>query len=340
MRRLALIVGMALGAALSRAAEPVAVATIRAAVIKAIPPLQAGMTEHNEKRACFTCHNHGVSLVAFGIARRKGIAIEEQFLNEQRDYILADYERSRPRFEKGQGPGPSPVGGETDNTGYAMLALDAIGHRPDGLTESVVAYTLGHQKDKTHWPSRAKRAPTEASPFTTTALNIRAIATYRTDKHKDDADRRLTAATTWLLEAKPTDTEDRVFRLIGLHAAKAAKEPMEKARDELFATQRSEGGWSQTDMLDSDAYATGSALYALSLAGVKPDDARWQKAIRFLLAAQKPDGTWHVKTHSKPVQKYYESGFPYENDQFISCAASAWATAALALSLPDAMKTP
>src|SRR5262249_13807004 len=45
--------------------------------------------------------------------------------------------------------------------------------------------------------------------------------------------------------------------------------------------------------------------------------------------------TWYVRSRSKPFQTYFESGFPHGKDQFISLAASSWATTALALALPE-----
>jgi hypothetical protein len=43
------------------------------------------------------------------------------------------------------------------------------------------------------------------------------------------------------------------------------------------------------------------------------------------------DGSWFVESRSLPVQPYFESGFPHDRSQFISCFASSWATMALAL---------
>jgi hypothetical protein len=43
-----------------------------------------------------------------------------------------------------------------------------------------------------------------------------------------------------------------------------------------------------------------------------------------------------VKTRSKPIQTYYESGYPHGADQFISITAAGWATTAFALALPVA----
>ncbi|MCU0704575.1 MAG: hypothetical protein MUF18_11415, partial [Fimbriiglobus sp.] len=93
-----------------------------------------------------------------------------------------------------------------------------------------------------------------------------------------------------------------------------------------------DGGWAQNDLRFSDAYATGSALFALHTAGgVNSKDPAFVRGLRFLLGTQLDDGTWHVRTRSRPVQVYFESGFPHGKDQFISCAATGWATAALAL---------
>jgi hypothetical protein len=56
--------------------------------------------------------------------------------------------------------------------------------------------------------------------------------------------------------------------------------------------------------------------------------------VDFLLKTQREDGSWLVRSRSKPFQTYFESGFPHGKDQFISMAATGWATAALSLALP------
>ncbi|MBY0458312.1 MAG: hypothetical protein K2V38_13305, partial [Gemmataceae bacterium] len=83
-----------------------------------------------------------------------------------------------------------------------------------------------------------------------------------------------------------------------------------------------------------DAYATGSALVALHVGGgLKTDSPAYRAGLGFLVRAQRADGTWFVRSRSKPFQPYYESGFPHEKNQFISIAASGWATAALAFAV-------
>ncbi len=157
----------------------------------------------------------------------------------------------------------------------------------------------------------------------------------------------------WLKRAKPRDTEDRVFRLWGLKFAGASAEELASAARALLKSQRPDGGWSQLDApespkgkgdkgagatardipasaLLSDAYATGSVLVALSLpGGLDPDNPGYRRGLEFLVQTQRDDGSWFVKSRSRPFQTYFESGFPHGPDQFISAAASAWAVAAL-----------
>ncbi len=309
-------------------------ANIRKAVEKALPPLWAGIEGHGDAHTCFTCHNHGTTLVAFGAARSRGYDIPEKKLKEQVEFIVADLERNRERFAKGKGPG-APGGGETDNTGYALLALDAVVHKSDKTTSMVIDYTLGHQKDRGYWRTLTRRFPTEASSFTTTALNLRAIRAYRNSEQAEVADKRSAEAKEWLRMTEGKDTEDRTFRLIGLKAAGATPDDVKTVAGVLLRTQREDGGWGQLDTMASDPYATATALYALHTAGgIATDDKSWRKGLRFLLGTQEDDGTWFVKTRSRPVQKFFESGFPHGKDQFISCAATGWATAVLALATP------
>jgi hypothetical protein len=58
--------------------------------------------------------------------------------------------------------------------------------------------------------------------------------------------------------------------------------------------------------------------------------------MQFLLRTQHPDGTWFVPSRSPRIQAYFEGGFPYGHDQWISSWATGWAVMALA----EAVKTP
>jgi hypothetical protein len=49
------------------------------------------------------------------------------------------------------------------------------------------------------------------------------------------------------------------------------------------------------------------------------------------MSTQLADGSWYVKSRAIRIQPFFESGFPYGRDQFVSAAGTNWATQALAL---------
>ena len=59
------------------------------------------------------------------------------------------------------------------------------------------------------------------------------------------------------------------------------------------------------------------------------------KGVKFLKQTQYQDGSWLVKTRSYPTQPYFESGYPFGNNQWISVSGASWATLAIAATLPD-----
>jgi hypothetical protein len=63
---------------------------------------------------------------------------------------------------------------------------------------------------------------------------------------------------------------------------------------------------------------------------LKPSDAVYQKGVKHLLATQWEDGSWYVRSRAPKFQPYFQSGFPYDHDQWISAAATSWAVRALA----------
>jgi len=83
--------------------------------------------------------------------------------------------------------------------------------------------------------------------------------------------------------------------------------------------------------MGSTAYATGRALVALQAASLPVSDPAYQRGVQFLLNTQQDDGSWYVKTRALGFQPYFDNGFPYAYDQWISAAGTSWATMALTL---------
>src|SRR5262249_25063360 len=156
-------------------------------------------------------------------------------------------------------------------------------------------------QDRDHWRTTSNRPPSEVSNFTPTYLALRGLRKWGTDAQKDRIDKRVETVRGWLLKTPAKDTEDRVFRLRALRAAGAEESDLRPAVEELAQSQRPDGGWRQTDALESDAYATGTALTALHEAGgLAADDPVYQRGLAFLLKTQKDDGSWLVRSRSKP----------------------------------------
>ncbi len=304
----------------------------RAAVTAAVPKLVAGAAGHAEQKTCFACHNQAYPLLALSAARDRGFTVEAKFFTDQAKHIAAFLAENKERFRAGQG-----TGGQAATAAYALFALELAGYKPDDTTAAVTEYLLKFEPTRDHWRMTSNRPPTEASDFTTTYVALRGLRTYGSETDKEKITKRMEAARGWLIKTAGNETEDRVFRLLGLKEAGADEKMIAAAAWELLKTQRADGGWSQLDDGTSDAYATGSALFALHAAtGLKTDSPAYKAGVAFLLKTQLADGTWKVKSRSKPFQPYYESGFPHEKDQFISISATGWATAALAAGLPDA----
>ena len=58
-----------------------------------------------------------------------------------------------------------------------------------------------------------------------------------------------------------------------------------------------------------------------------------EEGIQYLLRTQADDGSWHVASRSIWLQPYFDSGFPYTHDQWISATGTTWAVMALALTV-------
>ena len=322
-RALALLIG-----SLAPSAHAADEGAVREAVTRAIPRIEASLAEFSRQRSCFACHHHGLGVMALAAARGHGLAVDDALLRGQVDFIASDLGRAADQYRKGRGQGNGATG-----AGYAVWALGRAGHAPDEATEAVVSYLLSTRGDA--WRATCRRPPAEGSPFTATFVALASLRQSTDPAHRDEVDARVARTRDWLLRTPAEDTEGLVFRLRALHAASAPPDAIRAAGDDLLGLQDPDGGWPQGRGLPADPYATGSALVALAETGrVRTVGPAYERGVASLLGSQRPDGSWHVATRSRPFQAYFEAGFPHGPDQFLSMAATCWATMALAGSLP------
>jgi len=303
---------------------------IKSAISRSLPLLEKASAGAAKQRKCFTCHNLAMPVVAIVAGRKLGFKIDEKNLQRQVAHTVRHLKRGTERYLAGKGQG-----GAADTAGYALWTLEVSGSKPDKTTAAVTEFLLKFQHESGRWiHSGNRRPPSEASHFSTTYFSLRALAQFGTKKQQDRIAKAQEKAQTWLLESKPKDTEDRVFRLRALDYLDAEDKHVKSAAAELKQQQRKDGGWSQTAKLSSDAYATGTVLVALlRTKQLGKDSAAYRRGVAFLMKSQKKDGSWYVKSRSKPFQTYFESGFPHKKNQFISVSASSWATIALLMGL-------
>ena len=317
-----------------RSARPTAIgptaaspAAIHAAVERSLPLLQDVGVAFIKQTGCVSCHHNSVVSMAVAAARVHGYAVNEASASAQMRAIGTYLESWRERTLQN-----IPIAGGQDTINYLLFGLAADRYQPDAATDAQATWLKRRQAKNGSWPLGTMRPPIESNDIEVTAVTLRALQVFAPPARRTEFTQAVDRARAWLTTATATDTEERAFRLLGLHWSGASRELIAGAARDLLAIQKDDGGWSQLGTMASDAYATGEALVALRESGaIAPGDRAYRNGLEYLLRTQFEDGSWIVETRSVPIQAYFESGFPFGVNQWISAAATGWATTALAL---------
>jgi ankyrin repeat protein len=305
----------------------------RASLTNSVARLLDVAPSFREKTNCISCHHNAMPALAAATAKRKGIEINEAQAHKNLDDILMFFQSSAPRMMLGD----PAVGGEALTAGYAQMALAASDHPGDSVTATIAHWLLARQMPDGSWLGNGiNRPPSEYSTISHTAIAVGGLKAYPLPGRQKQISESLQRARQWLVASDPQSAEERGMRLMGLVWSDAPGAQVAAAIKGIRDRQEANGGWSQFARTAPDAYATGLSLYALHIANVSSSDDTYRKGVAFLLGSQYPDGTWLVKTHAFPVQRYFESGFPFGRHQWISAAGTGWASMAIAQTLPDA----
>jgi ankyrin repeat protein len=304
----------------------------RTALGKSLARLMDVAPKFRDQATCISCHHNTMPALAAAVARRKGIDIDEAKAGKNLDDIRTFFGAAVPRMMLGD----PAVGGEAITAGYAQLALRAEGQPLDTTTAAMTHWLMARQMPDGRWLGNGvNRPPSEYSIISHTALAAGGLKSYPLPGRSREVAESLQRARTWLLAAEAKSAEERGMRLMGLVWTDAPRARVDDAVREVREKQEANGGWSQFGRTAPDAYATGLSLYALYVAGVPATDEAYRRGVAFLLGTQYQDGTWLVRTHSFPLQRYFESGFPYGRHQWISTAGTSWASLAIAQTMPD-----
>jgi hypothetical protein len=287
---------------------------------------------HVSKQDCASCHQQYLPMAAVGHARNRSIRFDREAAREQIDSLF----NHKSPFSQREFVAQTLFHPEPAHTyGYQMLGLAAERVPPSAMTDGEVHHLVTIQASDGRWINNAPRPPISSCDVSATALAIHAIKHYGWPGRKEEFAASVEHARRWLWTVKAETNEEAIFQLLGLYWAGESVDMMTCMIGSLRREQRPDGGWGQLPTLESDAYATGEALYTLAQFVKDPlNDPTWRRGLRFLLETQEDDGTWHVSWRAFPFQPTMNSGFPHHRDSWISAAATSWAVMALSRAAP------
>jgi len=317
------------------ASIPVATPTqIRQTVQRAIGYLQTESGAWLKQGRCAACHHVAMPLWALSEAGKQGYTVDQKFITDTVEATLGSPKKMMasgivPNPDAPPDPRPMARGVSTGAVFMAAVA-GTMPSLTDGQKQSlslIAADIVKKQQADGSWEFFLSRPPINESQATDTAWIIMAL---QGDIERDPAKSHRAAlekAIAWLDGPDVPDNQQmKVLKLLVSIRAGKPREKMRPAIDQLLALQRPDGGWNQTPVPMSDAFATGQTLYVLSLAGYTAQRPEIQRAIDFLVDTQKPDGSWPMTSRATP------DGRPGRAKVLtpITCGAAAWATLGLA----------
>ena len=208
--------------------------------------------------------------MAVGSARKSGFQVDEKTAAQQVKANVFGLEKLRDNLHQGFFVPVGDIFGPVV-VSYMLVGLDAEHYKPDLNTDAV-----GHVPEIAsigRWPVGRIRPPTRGRRSVRTISGRRRFpcarfSFTRRKRTRPPTTRSIQLAAAWMAKAQPRNNDDRGWRVLGLAWAGKDKDATQKAMRELLAAQRADGGWSDLDSMESSAYATGKALFALQTAGL------------------------------------------------------------------------
>lgn len=286
---------------------------VRATIERSLDFLEKAGVAWLDKRNCIACH-HGAWMVwSFNEARRSGIKVDADKLSSLTDRVVKMYMSEKAEHEKKKN-------GWVESTYMLMSQYD--GDRKAEWRQTALSLISIGQREDGSWKyaGQGLDLPDAEADEATTIWAV--LALPEGSKAQAVARQR---ALDFLNKAKPGVGFDAHALRLAVEARFGDVKKAAVLKDELLNRQNADGGWNWSKKKPaSDAFATGESLYALSLAGVKGDAPAVQKAWKYLVTTQRPDGSWQSGTRK-----------PSGGSDISTYWASAWATIGLCRSLQE-----
>ncbi|HYA62925.1 MAG TPA: OmpA family protein, partial [Candidatus Sulfotelmatobacter sp.] len=267
-------------------------ASVRHAAQRGIDWLEPAAGDWQEHKRCYGCHVQAQTMMGLSIAQTNNYVVNADTLRS-----LADFTRVKQDddgHEKDEG-----AGNQLTPTHFAAMGMayydEANGVKSDSTLQRYVDWMMGRVDSTGTFPQDYEQAPIAQGTISSTANAVtgflEAYAQTGNANYKTVADRGLA----FIAAEKPTTTQDKVFKIIALSrfGDPAQREVAASVVQKLKTEQRADGGWREnSDMKESDAFATGQVLYAFKEAGVSPESEGFSNGVRYLLRTQDPSGSW------------------------------------------------
>lgn len=300
---------------------PPTAAEVRPAVARGLGFLEKAGQAWLTERKCIACHHGAFMLRGHNEARQRGIPVDETKLAEWTPQVLTMLLNDKANFDKNKG-------GQVESTNVLLGQVGAApaDEKTAEMLKAARTFILNAQQEDGSWKyaGQGQDRPGAEANETTTMGAVLALAAGGDDETITASRGRALA---WLDKNRTGTGNEALVLRFQLEQKFGDAERARGLIDELLARQNADGDWNWSKTRASDPFARGQSLYALGLAGRGGDDAGVQKAWKYLLAAQRPDGSWFA-----PTKK------PKGDNNISTYWGSAWAVIGLARTLPPVTK--
>ena len=266
---------------------------IRASIQKSVPFIEREGWKWIRTKKCLSCHMITFMQWSLHEAELRGIDVGTDRLAELDEYV----QQQAPQVD----PEKKPKSGDT----AAQVVISNLSYESDGrddLDPWLTNLIRSHKEDGL-WGAGGQ-LPSQKRPRgeTQEVTNYWNLAALKSTKDVREGFSRIEAKTRERLgaglaskDSTPKSTEWFTARL---HLATRSddKDAIEAARNSLLKLQKEDGGWGWLTESESDALATGPAIWVLLQSGMPADSDPVQRAARFLIETQRKDGTWRVES--------------------------------------------
>lgn len=321
--------------AVPESARPIGVKA-SASIARGIAFIQRDAEKWKAERKCSTCHHGAMTVYALNEAKHQGYSVDASAIAD----LTAWTKERLASIEKPRDPNP---GAGMINT-VALFLGSMARNLPDENTlpkddvDQIARHIARHLESDgsvltpaTMDPPMAKNGPPPVFESREVMTLLAALEMRSADlKSNPEVRDGLAKADFWLLHATPGDDIQAMALRLELAVQEKKSRDVRSGIETILKRQNPDGGWGQIRGAISDAFATGRALYDLSIAGVNRNRSEIQHAIAWLVANQNPDGSW------KMIPRAHPGVSPMTHPEPITHIGSAWGLIGLVRSVPPA----